>query len=166
MKKFNFVELYGVAFGDRKKIKLYPDRKSNDFEIDFDTPSHSEEDVRFHVSTMEYVFYRDNIRLEIVDRDNGEVLYTSNRGFSMFSNLSGVDPKFGKPTGHPNVDVNIRKEHLLPLHGYTLRVHSIHTPISITYSGTDMNEVELGSGKSMRMYNPITGVAGTWTADK
>lgn len=149
MNKYNFADVYGVAFGHRGKITEYPDREHNEFEIDFLTPSHSEEDVRFEVSTMAFVFFKDQLVLEILDGD--KVLYTSNRGFSMFVNLDGVDPKSGKPTGHPNIPPPQGREgHLLPSHKYTLRVRRTFgptnkNPISITYYGTDMNEVEFGT---------------------
>lgn len=158
MNTFNFTDVYDVLFGADTKIKQYPDPDATDFEIDFVTPSHTEEDVRFSVSTMEYVFHRDNIKLDIMDGDT--VLYTSNRSFSMFVNLDGVDPKAGRPSGHPNVSPITRKEHLLPSHKYTLRVHSVHKPISITYSGTNINEVELGTGMGGSIEMTLAGVAG------
>lgn len=164
MNRYNFVDVFGVPFGHRGKITEYPDRDHNEFEIDFITPSNSEEDVRFGISTMAFVFFKDQLIMEILDGD--KVLYTSNRSFSMFVNLDGIDPKAGRPTGHPNMPpLKGREGHLLPSHKYTLRVHRTFgptdkNPISIIYSGTDMNEVEFDTEYTESVPMTFAGVDG------
>ena len=84
-------------------------------------------------------FIRNQLKMEILDGD--EVMYTSNRSFSMFVNTDGVDPKGNMPTGHPGVQRKTRYQHLLPSHNYKLRVSrtsgaSSKSPIKITYFGS------------------------------
>ena len=162
--EYKFEDVYGVPFGTRGKISEYPDRDNNEFEIEFTTPNNSEEDVRFEVGMMTYVYFKDQLELQILD--GGDVLYESNRAFSMFVNKDGVDPKAGKPTGHPGIaPPDARDTHLLPNHTYKLRVSrsfgaSANNPISITYYATDDNQIDYGSdieGVPMT-FNGVTGM--------
>lgn len=146
--KYFFPDVYGFEFGARANVTKYPDPENNEFEIEFRTPNHSEEDVRFAFSTMAFVFFRKILKMEVWDGDTK--LYESNQQLSMFVNESGEDPWKDDPTGHPKIAREPRTTHLKPSHTYTLKVYrtvgpSPKNPISVQYYGTDANQVDYGS---------------------
>lgn len=160
MKTYDFKELFGFEFGERRNVTVYPKDAGNEFMIMFKTPSHSEEDVRLSLPTMAFVFNQ-NILLETV-MDN-KVLYTDNRSFSYFVNKDGVDPKFGRPSGHPFVDIKIRDTHLEPNTWYGFHYKragsasaAARNPAAIQYFGTDKNEVAFSDSVPMT-FGGITG---------
>ena len=147
MTELAFKDVFGVDFGDRKNVTTYPDRSSSKIDIVFTTPSNSEDDVRFSISTMAFVMDK-NIRLMIIHA--GHTLYEDNRSLSMFVNKTGIDPKAGRPTGNPDWDRKIRDTHLLPNTEYTFRLwrehHKPNNPLSVTYAGlVTKDEVEYGT---------------------
>lgn len=144
--RYSFEDVFPCKFGDRAKVGRYIDRTTSDYWIDFDTPAHSEEDVRFFISTMARLF-GGGIELTIHDRATNEALYSTKFMFNGFVNKDGVDPKTGRPSGHPHIEgAKAREGHLLPSHGYSLHVfrkmHNDSQPIEIFYYGTDDNQVE------------------------
>lgn len=148
-----FEDVFGVEFGVQKKVIAYPDKEANQFDILLHTPNHSEDSVQFMFTTMEWVFFRNILRMELWDGD--QLLYTNNGkpGFNFFVNQSGVDPWKDDPTGHPKIAREPRTTWLEPDHRYILRVYRVKpdgtpmgpnpkNPINIQYTGTDGTEVE------------------------
>lgn len=147
----NFRELYGFEFGEKRKAKAYPDRTTSDFRFDFKTPNHSEEDVRFFLDLMS--MFMGVITFTVLDEKGilfSRTFDANHRGsLSMFVNKDGVDPKAGRPTGHPGIaPPEPRNTWLEPNKTYTLHVHrdkhSDRQPIGVYYYGNDANQVDYG----------------------
>lgn len=142
-----FEDVYGVEFGAASNLMKYPDPDNNEFEMEINTPNHSEEDVRIAISTMSSVFFRDKMKLELWDGDL--LLYESNRGFSFFINKSGIDPWSEKGTGDNRRPRIPRETHLEPAHKYRLRGYRTFgatdkNPIDLIHISNDKNEVKYG----------------------
>ena len=149
MSTFKFEDVYDCSFGDQKSAKASPAVDANSYDIDFITPSNSEDDVRFSISTMLFVMDK-NIRLSILH--DGVELYHDNRSLSMFVNQSGVDPKPLKVRddthGGQEYEVN-RTTHLLPNTWYTYRIWaSRRTHLTTYYTGLPTeDEIQYGVPK-------------------
>lgn len=154
---YTFREVFGFDFGEQRNVTKYPDDNANVVEVEFTTPAHSEEDVRFSISTMAYVMDK-TISLQILF--GGHVLYSDNRSISVFVNDTGVDPKPPKVRDdtHNGEEYEVPREtHLLPNTTYIYRITSRSTPVPISYYGTDTgNETLYGIEMSHE------GVDGIW----
>lgn len=144
--RYKFEEEYGFAFGTRANVTKYIDPQNNEFELDFETLNHSEEDVRFSISTMAFLFFGKYMHMEIWDRETSTLLYEFNRSISMFVTLDGKDPLADLPTGDKRIPRIARTTGLKPNHKYRLKVWrnggpKAANPIGLGYYATDQNEV-------------------------
>lgn len=165
MKTLKFEDVYGVKFGVRANMTKYPDRTTSEFDIEFTTPNHDESDVRFTLPLMAFVMNKLMI-MQIMDGE--DVLYQTNRSFSMFINDSGEDPKAGAASGHKYITIKPRDTWLKKNHKYKLRVvrpqgHDDRMPIGMTYQSLDVDApepVEVEAEKTLDI--TIAGQAGVW----
>ena len=158
MSKFQFEDVYDCSFGDQQKSWANPAPDSNTYDVDFVTPSNSEDDVRFNISTMLFVHDK-NIRLSILH--DGVELYHDNRSLSMFVNRTGIDPKPLKVRDgtHGGAEYEVaRTTHLLPNKKYTFRIWaSRRTNLTTYYTGL-ATEDEIQYGTPMQ----YDGIDGYW----
>ncbi len=162
MNEFEFTDVYdGKHFGDRDNSVAYPDALTSHWRINFDTPGHSEEDVRMGIPMMGWIMDK-TIALRLFDSDD-KLLYEHNRMFSFFVNEDGVDPKpRWVRDGTQRMPYQVpRDTHLLPFNRYSLEVertrgHSNYNPIGIIHQSADFNEELYGIAM------PFGGVPGIW----
>jgi len=152
-----FKELYGFDFGTKAKLKARPNGP-----FTFTTPNHSEEDVRFFLDLFSMLM---GVIVVDIFNEDGSLRFTKtfdseNRGhLTMFVNQDGVDPKAGRPTGHPGIaPAEPRDAWLEPNTTYTCDPHrpggpSERQPIGLIYSGTDDNEVDYAVDSGFRIFD-------------
>ena len=146
MTTFKFKDVYDCDFGDRISAKALPAPDANTYDIEFVTPSNSEDDVRFSISTMLFVHDK-NIKLSILH--DGLELYTSNRLITMFVNQTGIDPKPLKVRDetHDGAEYEVnRTTHLYPNTKYIFRIWaSRRNKLTTYYSGlATEDEIQYG----------------------
>ena len=146
MSTHKFEEVFGCNFGDKRKESGSPAPEANTYDVAFKTPSNSEDDVRFSISTMLFVHDK-NIKLSVLK--DGHELFSDNRSLSMFVNKTGIDPKPLKVRddthGGQEYEVN-RTTHLFPNSLYTFRIYANkRNRLTSYYSGLDTkDEIEYG----------------------
>jgi hypothetical protein len=151
MERFDFESVFDMEFGAKAKKSEFPTRESSDYLIGFRTPNHSEENVGFFFNVALQGMMGNTLLTVLDAEDDMKAMFSHKRALSMFVNRDGVDPKAGKPSGHPWIPTKVRDTWLLPDHEYVLHVyrtrHDDRQPLGISYYGDDKNQVDYGPGE-------------------
>lgn len=166
--RYKFEDIFGFEFGAKRKVSVTPDPQNNEFEIEFRTPNHSEENVKFLLDTMAFIYFRRLIKMEVWEGE--EMVFArkvNDAQIPMFVNLDGIDRLADDPSGHPGIDNDTVRLWLKPNTVYVLKVYrttgpSANNPISVGYYGTDDNQVDYGPDISDSVDVTIGGVKGVW----